>query len=118
MADGLGALFLQLTRVAQVTDLESGATAMAESIAAAQPAFSSTNMGVIDPGTDPSWVRWITGHLAPSPNHLALAAGIGYRGRLVEYLATDDARMSPQTRAEILDRFHHNLTAMIETAGG
>ena len=116
MAEGLGALFLQLARVAQVTDLEAGAATMAEAIAAVPPAFSSTNMGVVDPGTDPSWVRWITGHLAPSPNHLALAAGIGYRGQLIEYLATDDSRMTPEARAGIVDRFQHNLAAMIEAA--
>jgi len=116
MADGLGALFLQLTRVAQVTDLASGAATMAEAIAAVPPAFSSTNMGVVDPGSDPTWVRWITGHLAPSPNHLALAAGIAYRGQPIEYLATDDSRMGPQARAGLVERFHSSLAAMIETA--
>ncbi len=117
MADGLGALFLQLARVAQVTDLEAGAAAMAEAIAAAPPAFSSTNMGVVDRGSDPSWVRWINGHLAPSPNHIALSSGMGYGGRLVEHFATDDARVLPEMRARIGERFDRTLAGMLESAG-
>ena len=62
-------------------------------------------------------MRWICGHLAPSPNHIALASGMGYRGQLIEFFATDDARVDPEARAHILGRFHDNLAGMIASSG-
>ena len=109
---GEGDLFFHLARIAAIEDLEVGTRTVRNSISQAPPAVSVTNLGVIDPGSDPPWVRWICGYQAPTPNHVAFVSGSGYRGQLVNMVSTDDSRVSPEAAVEIRTGFRDVLTTM------
>jgi hypothetical protein len=95
MERGEAELFFHLTRAERIDDLDTGARVVAQAIAAAPPAISVTNLGVIDPGSDPPWLRTMCGYLAPSPNQVIFVSGLGYRGRLVHSISSDDTQLDP-----------------------
>jgi hypothetical protein len=114
LARGDAELFFQLARMDRINELAAGVEAVATGLAATSPALTVSNMGVIDPGSDPSWLRWIAGTLAPTPNQVIFSAVLGYRGQLVQIVSADHARLEPdQARATTrvatahLDRLGH-----------
>jgi len=99
---GEGELFFHLTRAAHITDPDAGARVVAAAIASAPPAISVTNLGVVDPGSDPPWLRTMCGYLAPTPNQVIFVSGLGYRGRLVHSISSDDTQLAPEIAAELV----------------
>lgn len=109
---GEAELFFQLTRADRIADLETGARVVAQAIAAAPPAFSVTNLGVIDPGSDPPWLRTMCGYLAPTPNQVIFVSGLGYRGRLVHSIATDDSQLDPSLAGALVADYAEEIRAI------
>lgn len=99
---GEGELFFHLTRAGQITDPDVGVRVVAAAIAHAPPTISVTNLGVVDPGTDPPWLRSMCGYLAPTPNQVLFVSGLGYRGRLVHSVSSDDTQLDPDLAAEFV----------------
>lgn len=93
LARGEGDLFFQLTRTAKVEDLATGCALVAAALGSGPPCLVVSNMGVIDPGTDPEWLTFVQGQLAPAPNQVVFVATLSYRGRLIHTIATDDNRI-------------------------
>ena len=109
---GEGELFFHLSRVDAIDDLEAGARVLDRSLAAAHPAVSVTNLGTIDPGTDPTWLRSMCGYLAPAPNQVVFVSGLGYRGRLVHSVSTDDSQLSPQQSEALVAGYRARSTGL------
>lgn len=112
LAEGEGELFFQLTRANDITDAAAGAAVVAHSLGSAPPSVSVTNFGVLDPGSDPAWVRSICGYLSPSPNHVVFVSGTGYRGRLVQSFSSDDGQFPPERAQAVLDEYAAVRAAM------
>lgn len=110
---GDGELFFHLTRVQNIDDLLSGTDIVARQIADAPPMVGVTNLGVLDPGSDPAWVHCLYACLAPAPNQVVYAAGLGYRGQLCNSIVTDDLRVSPAQRSSLVSGFDEALAAML-----
>jgi hypothetical protein len=102
LARGEGDLFFQLTRTEKVEDLETGRNLVAAALSAGPPCLVVSNMGVIDPGTDPEWLTFVQGQLAPAPNQVVFVATLSYRGRLVHTIATDDNRIDVHRSAGLI----------------
>jgi hypothetical protein len=102
---GEGELFFHLARLDNVQDLAKGAEMVEAGITTAAPAVSVTNMGVLDPSADPSWVLGMWGNLAATPNQLISFSTVGYRGRLCCTLWTDDVRVAPDVTAQLASGF-------------
>lgn len=102
LARGEGDLFFQLTRTEKVEDLETGSNLVATTLSAGPPCVVVSNMGVIDPGTDPDWLTFVQGQLAPAPNQAVFVATLSYRGRLVHTIATDDNRIDERRSADLI----------------
>lgn len=105
LARGEGDLFFQLTRTEKVDDLATGRDLVASMLSAAPPCLVVSNMGVIDPGTDPEWLTFVQGQLAPAPNQVVFVATLSYRGRLIHTIATDDNRIDEGRRARLVDSY-------------
>lgn len=114
---GEGELLFHLTRAKQIDDLDAGARVLAHSLATAAPAFSVTNLGVVDPGTDPPWLRSMCGYLAPTPNQVIFVSGLGYRGRLVHSISTDDNQLDPEVAAALVTGYTDQIAAMAAPEG-
>lgn len=110
---GDGELFLHLTRAERIDDLAAGRELVTQSLAGAPPAVSVTNLGVLDPGSDPAWVRSLCGHQAPTPNQVVFVSGVGYRGQLVNSVTTDDLRVTPDQRADLVAGYRDTVAAML-----
>ncbi|MCX6399640.1 MAG: hypothetical protein NTX33_06910 [Propionibacteriales bacterium] len=98
-------LFFHLTRVEHVEDLEAGKALVAAALTAAPPCVVVSNMGVVDPGTDPAWLRFVSGQLPSVPNQVVFAATLSYRGQLVHSISTDDNRLPPEQLATLIDGY-------------
>ena len=105
-------LFFHLSRVESIADLDRGVRTVARSLDSAPPAVSVTNLGVIDPGSDPDWVRAMCGYLAATPNQIVFVSGLGYRGRLVHSMATDDGQLAPETAADMIAGYEAQVLAL------
>jgi hypothetical protein len=114
---GEGELLFHLTRARQITDPDVGVRVVAQAIAGAAPAISVRNVGVIDPGTDPPWLRSMCGYLAPAPNQVIFVSGLGYRGRLVHSISTDDTQLEPDIAAAIVAGYAEQIRAVGEPVG-
>ena len=112
MERGDGELFFHLTRAEHIDDLDAGARVVEHALAAAAPAVSVTNLGVVDPGSDPDWVRSMCGYLAPTPNQVIFVSGLGYRGRLVHSISTDDTQVDPAVAAALIRGYTDQLSVM------
>jgi len=112
LARGEGELFFHLSRVDAIDDLEAGARVLERSLAAAQPAVSVTNLGTIDPGTDPQWLRSMCGYLSPGPNQVVFVSGLGYRGQLVHSVSTDDSQLPPAQSDALVAAYRERSTAL------
>lgn len=112
LARGEGELFFHLTRVDKITDVDAGVAAIARALAAAPPSFCVSNLGVIDPGSDPDWLRTVYVYLAPSPNQVTLITGIGYRGGLTHGLATDESRLAPDVATAMVSEYVDRIRRM------
>jgi hypothetical protein len=93
LARGEAELFFNLAQVDRVQDLETGREAVAAGLRGAPPALTVSNMGLVDPGSDPPWLRLVAGTLAPTPNQVVFSAVLGYRGRLVQVVSVDRHRV-------------------------
>lgn len=109
---GEGDLFFQLTRAEAVEDLTEGAALVGAGLAASPPCVLVSNMGVIDPGTDPEWLHHVQGQLATTPNQMVFAAILSYRGRLVQTISTDTGRIPQERAAEMTDSYLELLRAL------
>lgn len=98
-------LFFHLTRVEHVEDLVAGKALVAAALAAGPPCVVVSNMGVVDPGTDPEWLRFVSGQLPSAPNQVVFAATLSYRGQLVHNISTDDNRLPPEQLATLIDGY-------------
>lgn len=98
-------LFFHLTRVEHVEDLVAGKALVAAALAAGPPCVVVSNMGVVDPGTDPEWLRFVSGQLPSAPNQVVFAATLSYRGQLVHNISTDDNRLPPVQLATLIDGY-------------
>jgi hypothetical protein len=116
MERGEAELFFHLTRAERVNDLDTGARVVARAIAAAPPAISVTNLGVIDPGSDPPWLRTMCGYLAPTPNQVIFVSGLGYRGRLVHSISTDDTQLDPGVAAALVTGYAEKIRTIGEAS--
>jgi hypothetical protein len=105
LARGEGDLFFQLTRTAKVEDLATGAAVVASAVGSGPPCLVVSNMGVIDPGTDPEWLTFVQGQLAPAPNQVVFVATLSYRGRFIHTVATDDNRIDEARSRGLLDAY-------------
>ncbi|TQK69430.1 MULTISPECIES: phthiocerol/phthiodiolone dimycocerosyl transferase family protein [unclassified Nocardioides] len=105
LARGEGELFFQLTRTEKVSDLDTGRDLVAAALSAGPPCLVVSNMGVIDPGTDPEWLTFVQGQLAPAPNQVVFVATLSYRGRLIHTIATDDNRIGEERTARLVDSY-------------
>jgi hypothetical protein len=111
-AIGEDELFFQLSRTGSITDVDAGVRAVARSLASAPPSISVTNLGVIDPGGDPEWVRAMCGYLSPTPNQMIFVSGLGYRGRLVHSIGTDDGQLVPEVAAQLVAEYEAQVRAL------
>lgn len=109
---GEGDLFFQLTRVGAVDDLADGAALVEAAIAAAPPCVVVSNMGVIDPGTDPEWLHHLQGQLSAAPNQMVFTATLSYRGRFVHTIHTDSARIPDALAARMTDSYLALITEL------
>ena len=109
---GEGELFFHLARVGAIADIAQGVRTVSGSIGSTAPAVSVTNLGVVDPGTDPDWVRWVCGYQAPTPNQVAFVSGLGYRGQLVNMVATDDNRVTADRALALTQGFREVIAEM------
>lgn len=98
-------LFFHLTRVEHVVDLVAGKALVAAALASGPPCVVVSNMGVVDPGTDPEWLRFVSGQLPSAPNQVVFAATLNYRGLLVHNISTDDNRLPPEQLATLIDGY-------------
>ena len=102
---GEGDLFFQLTRVAGIDDLAEGAALVGAGIAGGPPCVVVSNMGVVDPGSDPEWVHHVQGQLAAAPNQMVFAATLSYRGRFVHTISTDTGRIPAEQATEMTESY-------------
>jgi len=112
---GEGELFFHLTRVEGVGDLAAGRDLIAAALSAGPPCVVVSNMGVVDPGTDPDWLRSVHGQLVAAPNQVVFLALTSYRGRLMHTFATDDARVAPDRRDVLVGEYLALIGADEET---
>jgi hypothetical protein len=112
MTAGEGELFFHLSRANSIQDLEVGARVVAQALATAPPVVSVTNLGIIDPGSDPDWLLAMVGYLAPAPNQIAFVSGVGYRGRLVQSATTDDSQLSAVVATAMVQEYGAVVRAM------
>lgn len=118
MDRGDGELLFHLTRAAAIDDLDTGRRVVARSLEGAPPTVSVTNLGIVDPGSDPPWLRWMCGYLAPTPNQLVFVSGLGYRGQLVNSVTTDDLRLPPERAAALVSTFRTSMDGLVSTPEG
>lgn len=111
---GEGDLFFHLARVDAARDLEEGSDLVGRALAASPPCVTVSNMGVVDPGSDPEWVRYLQGQLPASPNQVVFVSTLSYRGQLVHTLSTDDNRLSPELSETMTRRYLGRLHALAE----
>jgi hypothetical protein len=52
------------------------------------------------------------GYLAPSPNQVVFVSGLGYRGRLVHSIATDDTQLDPALAGALVAGYTEQITAL------
>ncbi|MBV6726209.1 phthiocerol/phthiodiolone dimycocerosyl transferase family protein [Nocardioides daeguensis] len=102
---GEGDLFFHLARLENVSDLAVGRDRIAAALSAGPPSVVVSNMGVVDPGTDPDWLRSVHGQLVAAPNQVVFLALTSYRGRLVHTFATDDNRVAPDQREALVKEY-------------
>ena len=72
---------------------DEGVASFATAFASAPQNVAVSNLGVLDDGGDPPWVRSIGFALGTSSNQPAFLAAATYRGRLVLHLTSDEARL-------------------------
>jgi hypothetical protein len=116
LARGEGELFFTLARAEALIDLEAGSRAVARALASAPPAVSVTNLGPVDPGSDPAWLRGMCGYLAAAPNQVLFVSGLGYRGRLVHSIATDDTQLPAEHAAAVIAGYTDRLRSLARAA--
>lgn len=102
---GEGDLFFHLTRLDAVTELAAGRDRIAAALAAGPPCVVVSNMGVVDPGSDPAWLRSLHGQLVAAPNQVVFLALTSYKGRLMHTFATDDNRVAPEQREALVAEY-------------
>lgn len=112
MRRGDGELLFHLSRVNTIDDLEAGSRVAAHTLRQSPPTVSVTNLGVVDPGSDPDWLRWMCGYLAPTPNQIVFVSGLGYRGQLVNSVTTDDLRLTPDQTSMLVSHFTESMRAL------
>ncbi|UUW90055.1 phthiocerol/phthiodiolone dimycocerosyl transferase family protein [Pimelobacter simplex] len=102
---GEGDLFFHLTRLDAVSELAVGRDRIAAALAAGPPCVVVSNMGVVDAGTDPEWLRSLHGQLVAAPNQVVFLALTFYKGRLMHTFATDDNRVAPEQREALVAEY-------------
>jgi hypothetical protein len=105
LARGEGDLFFHLARLENVTDLATGRDRVAAALSAGPPSVVVSNMGVVDAGSDPEWLRSLHGQLVAAPNQVVFLALTSYRGRLMHTFATDDNRVAPDQREALVKEY-------------
>lgn len=105
LARGEGDLFFHLARLENVTDLAAGRDRIAAALSAGPPSVVVSNMGIVDPGTDPDWLRSLHGQLVAAPNQVVFLALTSYKGRLMHTFATDDNRIAPDQREALVREY-------------
>lgn len=102
---GEGDLFFHLTRLDAVSELAVGRDRIAAALAAGPPCVVVSNMGVVDAGSDPEWLRSLHGQLVAAPNQVVFLALTFYKGRLMHTFATDDNRVAPEQREALVAEY-------------
>jgi hypothetical protein len=105
LARGEGDLFFHLARLENVTDLATGRDRVAAALSAGPPSVVISNMGIVDAGSDPEWLRSLHGQLVAAPNQVVFLALTSYRGRLMHTFATDDNRLAPDQREALVGEY-------------
>ena len=111
---GEGDLFFHLTRVDAARDIEEGSDLVGRALAGSPPSVTVSNMGIIDPGSDPAWVRNVQGQLASSPNQVVFVSTLTYRGRLIHTVSTDESRLAPATSEAMTQSYLDRLLALAD----
>jgi len=112
---GEGDLFFQLTRAESITDLAAGRDLIAAALSAGPPSVVVSNMGVIESGSDPDWLRSLHGQLVAAPNQIVFLALTYYKGRLMHTFATDDNRVAPAQRDALVAEYLARIGVEEET---
>lgn len=86
-------LFYRFARAAGYPATDEGVASFGTAFASAPQNVAVSNLGVLDHGGDPAWVRSIGFALGTSGNQPAFLAATTYRGRLVLHLTSDQARL-------------------------
>jgi hypothetical protein len=105
MDRGEGELFFHLNRAKNIQDLDAGARLVSHALASAPPALSVTNLGIVDPGSDPEWLHSMCGYIPATPNQMVFVSGLGYRGRLVHSVSTDDSQVGPEAAGGMVTEY-------------
>jgi hypothetical protein len=109
---GEGDLFFHLTRVESARDIDEGSELVARALAGSPPCLTISNMGVVDPGSDPAWVRFIQGQLPSSPNQIVFVSTLAYRGQLVHTVSTDESRLPLELSEAMTQGYVNRLLAL------
>jgi hypothetical protein len=93
LARGEGYLFYRLARPGSFAATESGLDQFASWLGAAVPNIGVSNVGIVESGSDPAWMRSLRLALSPSANQLAFVALTTYRDRLSILVTTDEDKL-------------------------
>jgi hypothetical protein len=92
-ARGESHLFYRLARAGSFAATESGLNEFASWLGAAAPNIGISNVGVVESGSDPAWMRSLSLALSPSANQLAFVGLTTYRERLTMLVTTDEQKL-------------------------
>lgn len=93
LARGGSHLFYRLARAGSFAATESGLDQFASWLGAAAPNIGVSNVGVVESGSDPAWMRSLSLALSPSANQLAFVGLTTYRDRLTMLVTTDEKKL-------------------------
>jgi hypothetical protein len=96
LARGEGHLFYRVARSGSFAATESGLDRFASWLGAAAPNIGVSNVGVVQSGGDPAWMRSLRLALSPSANQLAFVGLTTYRDRLTMVVTTDEEKLQRQ----------------------
>jgi hypothetical protein len=94
LARGESHLFYRLARAGSYAATEAGLDEFASWLDNAPANIAMSNLGVVDSGGDPAWVRTLNVSLSPSANQLAFVVLSTYRDLLTILVTTDEEKLS------------------------
>jgi hypothetical protein len=110
-ARGESHLFYRLARAGSFAATDGGLDQFASWLDAAPQNIGVSNVGVVESGGDPAWVRSLSLTLSPSANQLAFVALTTYRDRMTMLVTTDEEKLP----RHVADAF---VTGLARRVGG